>query len=81
MKEELPPAPQGYDETMDEVEARIRHALPAKFRFVRTLENAHPQIARLLREDDERREAMTKTAMRGTSPALRAVSSNSGWCY
>ncbi|WP_250510326.1 hypothetical protein [Caballeronia sp. GACF4] len=61
VKEELPPVPPVYDETLDEVEARIRRALPAKFRFVRTLENAHPQIARLLREDDERREAMTKS--------------------
>jgi hypothetical protein len=60
VKEELPPSPPVYDETLDEVEARIRRALPAKFRFVRTLENAHPQIARLLREDDERRDALTK---------------------
>lgn len=59
-KEDLPPVPPVYDETLDEVEARIRRALPAKFRFVRTLDNAHPQIARLLREDDERREAITK---------------------
>jgi hypothetical protein len=55
-----PPEPPVYDETLDEVEARIRRALPAKFRFVRALENAHPQIARLLREDDERRDAMAK---------------------
>lgn len=60
VKAELPPSPPVYDETLDEVEARIRRALPAKFRFVRTLENAHPQIARLLREDEERREALTK---------------------
>jgi hypothetical protein len=59
--EDLPPAPPVYEETLDAVEARIRHALPAKFRFVRALDNAHPQIARLLREDDERREAMTKS--------------------
>ncbi|MFM0705633.1 hypothetical protein [Paraburkholderia sediminicola] len=59
-REELPPTPPDYDETLDQVETRIRHALPAKFRFVRTLENAHPQIARLLREDEERRDAATK---------------------
>lgn len=56
----LPPEPPVYEETLDAVEARIRHALPRKFRFVRAPENMHPQIARLLREDDERREAMTK---------------------
>ena len=58
--EERPPAPPVYEETLEAVEARIRHALPRKFRFVRAPENMHPQIARLLREDDERREAMTK---------------------
>jgi hypothetical protein len=58
--ETLPPQPPVYEETLEAVEARIRLALPAKFRFVRSLDNAHPQIARLLREDDERREAMAK---------------------
>lgn len=58
--DERPPEPPVYDETLEAVEARIRHALPKKFRFVRAPENMHPQIARLLREDDERREAMTK---------------------
>lgn len=58
--EALPPQPPVYDETLEAVEVRIRQALPAKFRFVRALDNAHPQIARLLREDDERREALTK---------------------
>jgi hypothetical protein len=56
----IAPDPPVYDETLDAVEARIRGALPAKFRFVRSFDNAHPQIARLLREDDLRREAMTK---------------------
>jgi hypothetical protein len=60
-RDELPPTPPAYDKTLDEVEAQIRRALPAKFRFVRALDNAHPQIARLLREDDERREAMTQS--------------------
>ncbi|MGE8165960.1 hypothetical protein ACQKRQ_38195 [Paraburkholderia sp. NPDC080076] len=60
-QDELPPAPPVYDETLEALEARIRHALPAKFRFVRALDSAHPQITRLLREDDERREAMTKS--------------------
>jgi hypothetical protein len=60
-QDEVPPAPPVYDETLEQVEARIRHALPAKFRFVRTLDDTHSQIARLLREDDERREAMTKS--------------------
>ncbi|AXE97333.1 hypothetical protein [Paraburkholderia hospita] len=59
--ENLPPPPPVYDETLDAVEARIRRTLPTKFRYVRTLDNAHPQIARLLREDDERRDAMTKS--------------------
>lgn len=59
--ETLPPQPPIYDETLEAVEARIRLALPAKFRFVRALDNAHPQIARLLREDDERHDAMTKS--------------------
>lgn len=58
--DEQPPLPPAYDETLGEIEARIRRALPTKFRFVRGLDNTHPQIARLLREDDERREAMTK---------------------
>ena len=58
---ELPPEPPVYDETLEAVEARIRQDLPAKFRFVRGFDAAHPQIARLLREDDERREAMTKS--------------------
>jgi hypothetical protein len=61
MGEDRPPEPPVYDETLEAVEARIRQALPAKFRFVRTLDNAHPQIARLLREDDARRDAMTKS--------------------
>ncbi|QIN60314.1 hypothetical protein SBC1_02890 [Caballeronia sp. SBC1] len=60
-RDDPPPEPPVYDEALDAVEARIRHALPAKFKFARGLDNAHPQIARLLREDDERREAMTKT--------------------
>jgi hypothetical protein len=60
-EEDLPPQPPTYNETLEAVEARIRQAMPAKFRFVRALDNAHPQIARLLREDDERREAMTKS--------------------
>lgn len=58
--EDLPPQPPVYDETLEALEERIRHTLPAKFRFVRALDEAHPQIARLLREDDARREAMTK---------------------
>ncbi|WP_368622627.1 hypothetical protein [Paraburkholderia sp. BR13444] len=57
---DLPPQPPVYDETLDAVEARIQQGLPAKHRFVRALDSAHPQVARLLREDDERREAMTK---------------------
>jgi hypothetical protein len=72
VKEELPPTPPVYDETLDEVEARIRRALPAKFRFERTLENAHPQIARLLREDDERREAMTKNRYAWDKPRFES---------
>jgi hypothetical protein len=72
LKEALPPTPPIYDETLDEVEARIRRALPAKFRFVRTLENAHPQIARLLREDDERREAMTKNRYAWDKPRFES---------
>lgn len=59
--EDPPPQPPVYDETLDAVEARIRKALPAKFRYVRALANPHPQVARLLREDDERRDAMTKS--------------------
>ncbi|ALE53347.1 hypothetical protein AC233_00395 [Burkholderia sp. HB1] len=59
--ENLPPQPPVYDEPLDAVEARIRRALPAKFRYARALDNVHAQIARLLREDDERREAMTKS--------------------
>jgi hypothetical protein len=72
VKTELPPTPPVYDETLDEVEARIRRALPAKFRFVRTLENAHPQIARLLREDDERREAITKSRYAWDKPRFES---------
>jgi hypothetical protein len=72
VKEELPPTPPVYDETLDEVEARIRRALPARFRFVRTLENAHPQIARLLREDEERREAMTKNRYAWDKPRFES---------
>ena len=60
-RESLPPEPPVYDETLDAVEARIRRALPSKFRFLRGLDNAHAQIARLLREDEERREAMVKS--------------------
>jgi hypothetical protein len=72
VKEDLPPSPPVYDETLDEVEARIRRALPAKFRFVRTLENAHPQIARLLREDDERREVVTKNRYAWDKPRFES---------
>jgi hypothetical protein len=72
VKAELPPSPPVYDETLDEVEARIRRALPTKFRFVRTLENAHPQIARLLREDDERREAITKNRYAWDKPRFES---------
>jgi hypothetical protein len=49
-----------YDETLEAVEARIQQALPAKFRFARSMDNTHLQIARLLREDDARREAMAR---------------------
>ncbi|WP_321871974.1 hypothetical protein [Paraburkholderia tropica] len=72
VKAELPPTPPIYDETLDEVDARIRRALPAKFRFIRTLENAHPQVARLLREDDERREAATKNRYTFDKPRFEA---------
>ncbi|MFM0472310.1 hypothetical protein [Paraburkholderia strydomiana] len=72
VKAELPPPPPVYDETLDEVDARIRRTLPAKFRFVRTLENAHPQIARLLREDDERREAITKNRYAWDKPRFES---------
>lgn len=54
------PEPPIYDETLDAVDARIRRALPAKFRFVRSLDNPHPAIKRLLREDEARREAISK---------------------
>ncbi|WP_434717199.1 hypothetical protein P5X00_39755 (plasmid) [Paraburkholderia sp. A2RO-4L] len=59
-RDTAPPAPPVYDETLEAVEARIRQALPAKFRYMRSLDNAHPPIARLLREDDARREAMAR---------------------
>lgn len=72
VKAELPPSPPVYDETLDEVEARIRRALPAKFRFVRGLDNAHPQITRLLREDDERREAATKNRYAWDKPRFES---------
>jgi hypothetical protein len=74
VKEEQPPTPPIYDETLDEVEARIRRALPAKFRFARTLENAHPQIARLLREDVERREVATKNRYAWDKPRFESRS-------
>ena len=70
--EALPPQPPIYDETLEAVEARVRHALPAKFRFVRALDNAHPQIARLLREDDERREVMTKNRYAWDKPRFES---------
>jgi hypothetical protein len=59
-RDTAPPAPPVYDETLEAVETRILHALPAKFRYVRSLDSAHPLIARLLREDDARREAMAR---------------------
>lgn len=70
--EELPPEPPVYDETLEAVEARIRQALPAKFRFVRSLDNAHPFISRLLREDDERREAMAKNRYAWDKPRFES---------
>lgn len=71
-QDEPAPEPPVYDETLDEVEARIRQALPAKLRFVRALDTAHPQIARLLREDDERREAMTKNRYAWDKPRFES---------
>ncbi|MET5020224.1 hypothetical protein AAHH78_34835, partial [Burkholderia pseudomallei] len=49
------PEPPVYDETLDAVAARFRRALPAKFQFVRSLDNPHPAIKRLLTEDNARR--------------------------
>ncbi|WP_211608648.1 hypothetical protein [Paraburkholderia haematera] len=72
VREELPPTPPVHDETLDEVEARIRRALPTKFRFARTLESAHPQIARLLREDDERRDAITRNRFAWDKPRFES---------
>jgi hypothetical protein len=55
-----------YDDTLEAVEARIQKALPAKFRFVRSLYTAQPAIvrsdegqiekARRAREEAEQRE-------------------------
>jgi len=70
-EEQSPEAPV-YDQTLDEVEARIRRALPAKFRVVRTLENPHPQIARLLREDEERRDAVMKNRYAWDKPRFES---------
>ncbi|SAL42262.1 hypothetical protein AWB74_01716 [Caballeronia arvi] len=67
-----PPEPLVYGETLDAVEARIRLALPAKFRFVHKLDNAHPLIGRLLREDDARREAMAKNRYAWDKPRFES---------
>ncbi|MEM5434736.1 hypothetical protein [Paraburkholderia diazotrophica] len=72
MEEDRPPERPVYDETLDAVEARIQQALPPKFRFVRSLDNAHPQIARLLREDDERRETMAKNRYAWDKPRFES---------
>lgn len=68
----VPPEPPVYDETLEDVEARIQLALPAKFRFVRNLDNAHPLIGRLLREDDARREAMAKNRYAWEKPCFES---------
>jgi hypothetical protein len=66
------PEPPIYDETLDAVEARIQRALPAKFRFVRSLDNAHPLIAQLLREDDVRRDAVAKAHYASDKPRFES---------
>ncbi|MPW20145.1 hypothetical protein GCT13_25465 [Paraburkholderia sp. CNPSo 3157] len=70
--EDTPPEPPIYDETLDEVEVRIRQALPSKFRYIRALDNPHPLIARLLREDDARREARMKSGYSWDKPCFES---------
>ncbi|CAN7464655.1 hypothetical protein [Paraburkholderia hospita] len=70
--EETLPEPPDYDETLDAVEVRIRQALPSKFRYVRALDDPHPIIARLLREDDERRNAMAKSGYTWDKPRFES---------
>ncbi|MHB9840952.1 hypothetical protein Q8F57_039730 [Paraburkholderia terrae] len=72
MLEDTLPKPPIYDETLDAVEVRIRQALPSKFRYVRALDNPHPLIARLLREDDERRNVMAKSGYSWDKPRFES---------
>ncbi|MFL9897902.1 hypothetical protein PQR71_06970 [Paraburkholderia fungorum] len=66
------PEPPIYDETLETVEERIRQALPAKFRYVHALDNLHPLIARLLREDDERCTAIAKSGYPKDEPLFQS---------
>jgi hypothetical protein len=60
-KTAAPPEPPTYEETLNAVETRIQKTLPKTFRSVRSLDNAHPVIGRLLSEDHTRREMQAKS--------------------
>lgn len=58
---QAPPEPPIYDETLDQVKARIEAAYPKRFRVDRALDRPHPLIARLLQDDEARRVQQAKS--------------------
>lgn len=58
---QAPPEPPVYDETLDQVKARIEAAYPKRFRFDHTWDHPHPMIGRLLQEDEARRVQQAKS--------------------
>lgn len=76
-----PPEPLVYDETLDQVKARIEAAFPKRFRFDRTLEHPHPLIARLLQEDEARRAEQAKSGYSWDGPCFASRFEQRRLCF
>lgn len=76
-----PPERPVYDETLDQVEARIVKAFPKRFRFVHAMDQPHPMIGRLLQEDQVRREQQAKSGHAWEGPAFPASSSRAACAF
>jgi hypothetical protein len=76
-----PPKPPVYDETLDQVEARIVKAFPKRFRFVHALDQPHPMIGRLLQEDHARREKQAQSGYSWDGPRFASRFEQRRLCF
>lgn len=76
-----PPEPPVYDETLDQVEARIAKAFPKRFRFIHALDNPHPMIGRLLHEDEARREKQSQSGYSWDGPRFASRFEQRRLCF